>query len=71
VYIFRSDAFPDQSHVGSTIGLRKRVAERNSGRSIHTNKFRPWDLMAYIALPEILLAGKSEHYLKIGPGGKR
>jgi len=52
VYILRSENSPDQTYVGSTSDLRKCLAEHNAGKSIHTNKFKPWNLMAYIALPE-------------------
>jgi putative endonuclease len=68
VYLLRSAPHPDQTYVGSTGDLRKRLAEHNAGKSIHTNKFKPWDLMAYIALPEKSLAEKFERYLKSGSG---
>jgi len=66
VYILRSKTNPDQTYVGSTSDLRKRLAEHNAGKSIHTNKFKPWNLMAYIALPEKRLAEELESYLKCG-----
>jgi len=43
-YILRSKTHPDQTYVGSTNDLRKRLAEHNSGKSIRTNKFKPWEL---------------------------
>jgi putative endonuclease len=49
VYLLRSTAHPDQTYVGSTGDLRKRLAEHSSGKSIHTNKFKPWGLLAYFA----------------------
>ena len=67
-YILRSKTFPDQTYVGWTSDLRKRLAEHNSGKSIHTNKFKPWDLAAYLALPEKPLAEQFERYLKSGSG---
>ena len=67
-YILRSKNFPNQTYTGSTSDLRKRLAEHNAGKSIHTNKFKPWDLMAYVALPEKHLADKLEKYLKSGSG---
>jgi putative endonuclease len=67
-YILRSENFPGQTYVGSTGDLRKRLAEHNGGESIHTNKFKPWDLTAYVALPEKHLAEKFERYLKSGSG---
>jgi putative endonuclease len=54
--------------VGSTSDLGKRLAEHNAGKSIHTNKFKRWNLIAYVALPEKHLAEKLESYLKSGSG---
>lgn len=68
IYLLRSKTHPDQTYVGSTGDLRKRLAEHNAGESIHTNKFKPWDLVAYIALPEKQLAERFERYLKSGSG---
>ncbi len=69
-YVFRSEAFPDVTYIGigSASDPRKRLTEHNSGMSIPTTKFKPWELAAYIALPEIPLAEKSERYLKNGSG---
>jgi putative endonuclease len=67
-YILRSKNFPAQTYTGSTSDLRKRLAEHNAGKSIHTNKFKPWDLIAYIAVPEKHLAEELESYLKSGSG---
>jgi len=64
VYLLRSENSPGQTYVGSTSDLRKRLAEHNGGKSIHTNKFKPWNLVAYIALPEKHLAEEFERYPK-------
>jgi putative endonuclease len=68
VYLLLSKIHPDQTYIGSTHDLRKRLTEHNAGKSIHTNKFKPWELIAYIALPEKQLAEKFEGYLKSGSG---
>ncbi|MGD0907609.1 MAG: GIY-YIG nuclease family protein [Candidatus Acidiferrales bacterium] len=68
VYILQSKSSPDQSYIGSTSDLRKRLAEHNAGKSIHTNKFKPWALKTYVALPEKHLAEEFERYLKSGSG---
>jgi putative endonuclease len=65
-YILQSESHPDQTYVGSTSDLRKRLGEHNGGKSIHTNKFKPWRLVAYIALPEKHVAEELERYLKSG-----
>jgi putative endonuclease len=67
-HILRGEAFPDVTYIGPTSDPGKRLTEHNSGISIHTTKFRPWDLVGYIAFPEIPLAEKSERYLKSASG---
>jgi putative endonuclease len=68
VYILQSLDHPDESYVDSTGDLKKRLADHNAGKSIHTNKFKPWTLSAYFALPEKALAEQFERYLKSGSG---
>ena len=68
VYLLRSTPKPNHTYIDSTGDLRKRLAEHNAGKSTHTNKFKPWLLLAYVALPEKLLADKFEKYLKSGSG---
>jgi len=68
VYILRSTIHPDERYLGSTHVLRKRLAEHNAGKSMHTNKFKPWTLTAYVALPEKQIAENLEKYLKSGSG---
>ena len=68
VYILRSASQSNQTYIGSTGNLRARIEQHNSGKSIHTNKFRPWKLEAYIALPGKRLAEEFEKYLKSGSG---
>ena len=60
VYVLRSKTRPDQTYVGSTTDLRKRLAKHNPGKSIHTNKFKPWNLLAVETIstpagPEVFL----------------
>ncbi len=68
VYLLRSKSYPDRTYIGSTRDLRRRLAEHNAGKSIHTNKFRPWEMVAYVGLPEPHLAEQLERYLKSGSG---
>ena len=67
-YILRSKIQAKQVYIGSTADLRKRLSEHNSGKSVHTNKFKPWEILAYIALPDRTLAERFERYLKTGSG---
>jgi putative endonuclease len=68
VYILRSSVNRNQTYVGSTSDLKKRLGEHTSGKTIHTNKFRPWKLEAYVAFPRKDLADKFERCLKTGSG---
>jgi len=60
VYLLRSKTHPDHTYIGSTHDLRARLDQHNAGKSIHTNKFKPWTLEAYIAVPEKHLAEQFE-----------
>jgi putative endonuclease len=68
VYLLRSAAKTDETCVGSTSDLKKRLTDHNSGKSVHTNKFKPWELEAYVAFPHEELALNFEKYLKTGSG---
>lgn len=68
VYILRSKDRRDQTYVGLTGDLRKRLADHNAGKSIHTNKFKPWAVAAYVALANREAAERLEVYLKSGSG---
>ncbi len=64
VYILQSLDFPELFYTGLTTDLRKRLTEHNAGKSIHTNKFRPWALRTYISFSDRSRAEKFEKYLK-------
>ncbi len=68
VYLLRSVNAPDQKYSGVTDDLKKRLAEHNRGQSIHTNKFKPWELVAYVAFVDRSKAESFEKYLKHGSG---
>ena len=68
VYSLQSTIKPDLYYVGLTTDLSRRMEEHNSGKSTHTNKFKPWILTACISLPDKTKAEKLERYLKTGSG---
>jgi putative endonuclease len=68
VYLLESLAVPDQRYVGVTSDLRRRLNEHNSGKSLHTSKFKPWRIVTYIAFSHALKAEQFERYLKSGSG---
>lgn len=52
VYLFRSEAFPNQTYSGFTTDLKARLATHNAGGSVHTAKYRPWKLTSYHAFAD-------------------
>ena len=68
VYILQSEVGPDRYYTGSTADLKRRHKEHNDGKSIHTNKYRPWKLKMYIAFSDEAKADEFEAFLKTGNG---
>jgi len=68
VYSLQSELDPTHYYVGITTDVERRIKEHNTGKSTHTNKFKPWKLMAYIAFSDKSKAEKFEIYLKKGSG---
>ncbi len=68
VYLIRSKSHPNQSYLGITSDLKKRLIVHNSGGSVHTSKFKPWKLITYMAFSEDAKALSFERYLKSGSG---
>ena len=68
VYILRSLSAPTQEYTGATEDLKRRIAEHNSGKSPHTSKFLPWEIVWYCAYPGKQQALEFEAYLKSHSG---
>jgi putative endonuclease len=68
VYLMRSIAFPDQVYVGITRDLKKRLDTHNVGGSVHTAKYKPWELIVYMGFKDEAKARQFEKYLKSGSG---
>ena len=68
VYIIRSISFPDQTYVGYTYQLKKRLAEHNAGESSHTSKYLPWEFESFFGFKNKTTALKFEKYLKSHAG---
>ena len=50
----RSTGFPKQEYIGATLDLRRRLAD-HTGKSKHTAKFVPWELVWYSSrIPAVL-----------------
>ena len=68
VYIIRSTSFPEQEYTGATADLRQRLTDHNAGKSAHTAKFIPWEVIWYSAFPNKYKALEFERYLKSHSG---
>ncbi len=68
VYILQSVNCSERFYVGLTTDLTKRLEEHNAGKSMHTNKFKPWLIKTYIAIDDRLRAESFEKYLKTSSG---
>ena len=68
VYIIRSVTSPGQDYIGATSNLKKRIVDHNAGKSAHTAKFGPWNLIWYSAFPDKYKALQFEKYLKSHSG---
>jgi putative endonuclease len=68
VYLIESISTQGQRYVGVTADLKQRLQDHNSGKSIHTSKFKPWRLTTYIAFSNRANAEAFERYLKSGSG---
>ena len=55
-------------YVGYTTNLKQRLATHNSGGSIHTAKYRPWELVMYLGFADKDKAASFEKYLKSQSG---
>jgi predicted GIY-YIG superfamily endonuclease len=63
VYSIQSENNPDKYYVGLTTDIERKLSEHNVGKSIHTNKFRPWKIVSCTAF-----ADKFRAYLKTSSG---
>lgn len=68
VYHIQSENNSDRYYVGLTSDVERRLEEHNAGKSIHTNKFKPWKLPTYTAFVDKSRAEKFEAYLKTSSG---
>jgi len=68
VYILESVHFQQQRYAGITDDLKQRFSDHNAGKSPHTRKFKPWNLVAYTGFADEQTARAFEKYLKSGSG---
>ena len=68
VYFIRSQNFTEQTYIGYTNNLKRRLNEHNFGYSAFTEKFKPWELIFFAAFNNENQALNFEKYLKSGSG---
>ena len=68
VYILQSEPDPERFYIGLTSNPERRLREHNAGKSIHTNKHKPWILAVCIGFADHTKAVRFERYLKSGSG---
>ncbi len=68
VYLIRSLKDTSQTYIGNTENLKQRLETHNSGGSVHTKQYRPWELIAFFGFKNKLKATAFEKYLKSGSG---
>jgi predicted GIY-YIG superfamily endonuclease len=67
VYILESVHTPTEKYTGST-NLKEWIRGHNAGKSSHTARHRPWNLVCYHAFADERRAIAFEKYLKTGSG---
>jgi putative endonuclease len=68
VYLIRSLIDQNQTYIGYTTDVQSRLMCHNSGGSVHTNKYRPWKMVAYLGFQDKESALNFERYLKSQSG---
>lgn len=68
VYLLRSLSDPTKKYVGSTSNLQRRLEEHNNGKTAHTSRFMPWEIVTAIYFTDAKKAEAFEKYLKSGSG---
>lgn len=68
VYLLRSKTSSSQTYVGITNDLKNRLAGHNSGKCVHTLKFKPWKIIIAAWFENDEKAIAFEKYLKHGSG---
>ncbi len=68
VYIIQSIHFSKQFYTGFSENIHLRLEGHNSGKSVHTNKFRPWKMVYHCAFKDKKKVLDFEKYLKPASG---
>jgi len=67
VYVLSSN-ITNKSYVGFTTNLKKRLEEHNSGKSLFTSQYRPWEVIYTERVKNEIQGRIREKYLKSASG---
>lgn len=68
VYLLRSLPRPRKTYVGMTDDICGRLTKHNEGGVPSTVRFKPWEMVAYVAVTDRDRAAALERYFKSGSG---
>ena len=68
MYVLQSIECPNRYYTGVTYDAQRRLQEHNDGQSIHTNKYKPWQMSVCLGFMDDAKAYAFERYLKSGNG---
>ncbi|MCL4361512.1 GIY-YIG nuclease family protein [Candidatus Dependentiae bacterium] len=68
VYYLKSESFPEKTYIGFTSNLKQRLLDHNSGKSVYTKEFKPWNLIGFLGFNQRDKALKFEQHLKSNAG---
>jgi putative endonuclease len=68
VYLIKSLVYPETFYVGYSLDFEARIATHNAGGSAHTAKYKPWELVMFLAFKDQSKAREFEQYLKSQSG---
>ena len=68
VYVIRSKTDTKQFYTGIAYNVDARLKDHNSGKSRHTVKYKPWELIVSVGFKESVKAHEFERYIKSGSG---
>jgi predicted GIY-YIG superfamily endonuclease len=60
--------YPEKTDIGFTVDVEQRFKRHNAGTVLSTSDFKPWKLIAYVALESEEKAKELEKYFKVGSG---
>lgn len=68
VHLIESAYDRTRHYVGQTGDLKQRLLDHNTGKSIYTQRYKPWNLVCYLGFADEKKALLFEKYLKTGSG---